>query len=737
MTELLAPAGDFITAKIALYSGADAIYLAVNKFGARAYAKNLDFNELEKILKLAHSINKRIYVTVNTMIKQDELDDCINLVNTLYEYGVDGIICTDYSIICHIINNLPGLECHISTQSGVKSLEDALYFQKLGAKRVVLARENNINEIKNMKNNSNIELEVFAHGALCVSYSGGCLMSSLLSLRSGNRGRCSQNCRRSYKLYKNNTLVKDGFLLSMKDLNTFDNIKELSNYADSIKLEGRMKNPLYVKTITEEYRKKLDNFNYKTNSLDKVFHRKYTNGFLFNEDKGNIVDYTSSSNEGKLIGNVIKKENNYYKLKINESLNIGDRIRFESDIDKYITIDKMYNEKLKEINSGSGIIYLELHFSINNNSKIYKMIDSSLDIKTTNEFKKGIDINVYGSLNNKLTISTTIDGNYFYGESEANLIEAKSRPIDYDTLYNQLSKLNDTSFYLNELNNSLDDNLFITIKEINTARRDLIEKIESFYQNKRKINYNENIDKINYEFEENTLTAFCTNVDQYNALKELGIKYIYFNNYISYSNPKYKDIDEDYVLISNYGCINKYKNKEMISDYSFNVANAKAIYELHKSGIKYITPSVELSYIELKELYESYKKYGNNPNLEIIVYGKQNLMTIKYCPLKSLGECTKCNDSKYYLKDEVAKFPIYHEGCITHIINDKALNLIDELNNINQFTNRFRLNFTNESYEETIKITKMFIDKLNNINEKTDLFDSKNNTRGYYKRKIL
>ena len=236
--ELLIPAKDFNTAKVALYSGADAIYCGVKKYSARAYAVNLTIDEVKELSILAHTLKKKVYVTVNTIIKEDELDDAFSLLNDLYLAEIDGVIVTDYALIKYMLDNLPGLEVHISTQSGVKFISDALFFERLGAKRTVVARENTIKEIKYIKENSNIELEVFIHGALCVSYSGGCLMSSFLSLRSGNRGRCSQNCRREYQLYEDTADDKSPCYkdyLKIYDQIRFPDIYDARAYISAIK----------------------------------------------------------------------------------------------------------------------------------------------------------------------------------------------------------------------------------------------------------------------------------------------------------------------------------------------------------------------------------------------------------------------------------------------------------------------------------------------------------------------
>ena len=738
MTELLAPAGDLICAKTALYNGADAIYCASEAFGARAYAKNLTLDELKELLILAHSLNKKIYVTVNTIIKDSELKSCIEYVNKLYELGVDGLILADFAMITYVINNLPGMEAHISTQCGVKCLEDVRFFEELGAKRVVLARENSFNEIKKIKENSTMPLEIFAHGALCVSYSGGCLMSSMLTLRSGNRGRCSQNCRREYTIYKDGQKFSEkGFHLSMKDLNTSSNLIDLLNIGvDSLKLEGRMKNPEYVKIVTSEYRKKIDNKNYKPLSLESIFHRAYTKGFIFGEDKGNIVDITKKSNEGDLIGSITGKKNNgLTTINIYKSLNVGDRIRIVSnnENDYYFTVDKLYNEKGHEIKKGSGKLLLNIYKEFANGS-IYKMIDSSIDITIDNTYKKGIIIEAIGSSGAPLTLLTKIDGNVYKGTSTELFQDAQKKPIDSEALIKQLSKLNETSFYLKDIKNSLNGNLFMTISSINEARRNLISNINTKMQGARVINQiNDDSDPIYYN-DDNEISAFCTNMEQYNTLKELGIKHIYFENYVPYVDAQFKEIANSEVLAGNYGALYKYKGKDLICDYSFNAINSKAIYELHKAGARFVTLAFETSYQDLKDIYDNYK-YGD-ANLEMIIYGKQNLMTTKYCPLKRYGQCGDCNNHHYSLNDEKGAFEIYHqEKCITHIINEKPINLIDEAPYIQKYVKRLRLQFTNETKEKIIEVVNNLKSKLNGSKE--SFFNSKNDTRGYFRREII
>lgn len=736
-SELLAPAGSFQAFIEAIYNGADAVYLACNKYGARAYAKNFTIDELKKALAFSHANNKKIYVTVNTIIKESELDDCKSFLEELYEIGVDGIITCDNALISYIKKNLSPMECHISTQAGIKDLYDVKFFENLNIDRCVLAREDSIDEIKKIKANSKMPLEVFIYGALCVSYSGGCLLSSILTLRSGNRGRCSQNCRREYTLYKDSKFKDKGFMLSMKDLNTIPKINELVDLGiDSLKIEGRMKSPEYVKTVTSEIRNKIDNPNYKLTRLDTVFHRAYSKGFIFNEDKGNIVDINKKANEGAYIGYISGKRNNLTEIILTRPLSLSDRIRIEgNNEDYYLTIDKIYNKNIKEISKAIDICLLDIYKDFPINSKIYKMIDSSIEINDYTDKKIPLAIQVFGSIDSPLILSTTIDNNYFQGESSNNLSKSINQAITKESLLKNLNKLNDTPFYLDDIELYIDNNLFLNVAGINEARRNLINNIMKYYQHERILNKpiikEININYPNYELE---LTSYCTTKEQYQACKDMGINTIYFNNYSPYVNSNYPNFDEDYVLVGNYGGIYHYSNKkDIITDSSFNVINSEAIHFLLENNVKYVTLGPEIDSKELIDIYNSYnKKYNVSPPIEFIIYGYQTLMTLKYCPLKRYGECGDCKNHTYTLKDEFSEFKTIRKNCITNILNSLPLNLIPNLKEITPYVKRLRLNFTIEGYDEVINIITDVKKKLNGENIK-----SSNSTKGYFKRPIL
>ena len=375
--ELLAPAGNKDSLIAAVQAGADAVYLAGKLYGARSYAGNFSNEELIEALDYAHEYGVKIYVTINTLVYEAEVDNFIEYVRFLYESGVDAVIIQDIGMFDLIHQLFPNLEIHISTQMHIHNLEGVKLSEELGASRVVLARETPIELVKHIKNNTNLEIEIFIHGALCISYSGQCLMSSLIGGRSGNRGTCAQCCRMPYNLYCDGQKINtDNYLLSTKDLNTLDYIGELIDIGvDSLKIEGRMKRPEYVYYVVSLYRKAIDNYinNKKTGitnkdiyDLKKIFNRKFTKGFLFGENNDNFVNSFRPNHQGVEVGKVIKINDNNISIKLNDDLNCQDGIRILGNPDIGTTIQVMYKDGKKIINgykefpSGNFFCIIEL-----------------------------------------------------------------------------------------------------------------------------------------------------------------------------------------------------------------------------------------------------------------------------------------------------------------------------------------------------------------------------------------
>lgn len=745
MTELLAPAGSFDSLVAAISNGADAIYLGMNKFGARAYANNFDYEELKKAVDYAHLRNVKIYVTMNTIVYDKELDEAYKQINQIYNIGVDGIIIQDLAIFTHVVNNYPKMEAHCSTQMGLDDLEGTLLLKSLGAKRVVLSREVSIDDIKKIKKEAKIPIEIFVHGALCVSYSGNCLMSGLIGYRSGNRGRCVGSCRKPYELINTTTneSLGNSYILSMKDLNTIDNIDKIK-FADSLKIEGRMKEPVYVANVIGAYREALDSKS-RTYKLNRTFNRTYTKGYIFGEDKKNITNILKPNNFGYKIGTITKKTKIGYEISLSDELNQQDIIRIDhNNEDVNLSISKLYDKNDNLISSSKDICYIKIKEQLSIGDIVYKTRDykynQMLEASYPKEFKKfDLNLYVYGDVGSTLSITLECDNKSVYVESDFLLEKALKAPTTIEQFRKQFDRLNDTVYKLNNIEYIV-GNVFIPSAKLNELRRKGIELLNEERLEKREpITIKPQVyEKITFNKENPKLAVYCTTQEQFQAANDLGIEIIYNeDNTIRRNETKYPQKDNS-LLIGGYGGIYAYKDtNEYVTDYSLNVVNYKSVYELHKLGAKRVTISYEINHDQIKDIVNDYyNNIGGYPSLELIVYGRAPMMFTRYCPLKVMNQCGKCKNNEYIIKDEYGEFPILsHKDCTTTLLNGKILNLIDELNSIENI-NVFRINLTKETYDESIKIIKMFKDKLAS-NKSTNLFNKDTDTRGHFNKEIL
>lgn len=368
MVELLSPVGNFECLKSAVQNGADSVYFGANNFSARAFAENFDFNNLKEAIKYAKLRGVKTNLTLNTLIKNNEIENAFNLAKQAYELGIDAIIVQDLGLANVLIKNFPDLAIHGSTQMSIHNLEGVLELQELGFKRVVLSRELSLEEIEYICQNSKIEIECFIHGALCISYSGQCLFSSIVGGRSGNRGKCAQSCRLPYKLLENHKKIDTGYLLSTRDLCGLNFLPELiSCGVKSFKIEGRMKSSEYVATVTRIYRKYIDLANncIQSNNIEnyiidpndekelkQVFNRgNFSNGHLENTPNKNLVYPEKPNNMGLFLGNVQKYNplKGHISVKLNEPIEIGDTISLQNETGTY-TISEILqkNQNIRE-----------------------------------------------------------------------------------------------------------------------------------------------------------------------------------------------------------------------------------------------------------------------------------------------------------------------------------------------------------------------------------------------------
>ena len=381
--ELLAPAGDFERLKTAIYFGADAVYFAGKNYGLRAYGTNFDTMSIKETMDYIHAHGKRGYVTLNVYARHNDFDNLKDYVQSLVDAGVDAVIISDLGIFSFVHENFPNLEIHISTQANTTNAHAAKMWKKLGATRVVLARELDINEIQVIsKENPELELEAFVHGAMCISYSGRCLLSNYLTNRDSNHGECVQACRWKYSVTEETRpdekfdLEEDDrgtYIFNSKDLCLIDHLdKIIDSGVYSLKVEGRMKSSYYVATVVNAYRRALDymmeckkrEIPYKTpdflkEELEKASHRKYTTGFMFSDGKP-TQNYESSIQEqsSKFMAIVLKKEDNRILVEQRNKFSIGDELEIlspSSEFNKILKIEKMTDENGENLSEAKNV----------------------------------------------------------------------------------------------------------------------------------------------------------------------------------------------------------------------------------------------------------------------------------------------------------------------------------------------------------------------------------------------
>lgn len=755
MSELLAPAGNLNAFYSAIKSGADAIYLGLNKFNARAFAENFTIDELKNLIEYAHLRNVRVFVTLNTILYDDELNELYAIIDELSKMHVDAIIFQDLAILMYVNLNHKNIELHASTQLGIDDLEGSKLLKELGVKRIVYARETPLNTLENIKNNLDIEIETFIHGALCVSYSGNCLMSSFTGNRSGNRGKCRGSCRQIYSLIdlKDNTIVKQGYLLSLKDLNTSSIIDKL-RFIDSLKIEGRLKEPDYLVSVIDTYRKLLDKEKVDTNNLNKIFNRTYTTGYINNEDNINMPNFLRPNNFGYEIGEVIKVYEDKIYIKLHDNLSINDQIRIESnklDEEIIINISQLFNFKYEKITSANKECIVYSSKKVKKGSKVYKTIDSNykkdlqeiFNRKEYRRFKVNFELNI--KIDEPIVIKVNFENINIYVKSKFKVEKALKSSISNENIYKQFNKLGDTPYEINEFKiNKNDNNIFISLKDLNSLRRECVEELNKARLNKFKFN-NKNTLIVNpKEISLNKtplITIEVSNLEQFNLVKSLGFEHIYYKNKFRRNNLNSFELDNDYkeILAGGLNSIHYFQNKniDIISDYSLNVSNFETVALLSSLNVKRITLSLELDKDHINDLVTNfYNKYHFYPSLEVIVYGRISLMHTKYCPLRALNMCGKCKSSNYALEDKYESFPIiFNDDCTLNILNSKRLNILDDLDKLNGMS-AFRLIFTNESNEEIKEILENAKDKIyNNSNKK--LFNNLTDTRGHFFKESL
>lgn len=794
--ELLAPVGSFEALKAAVQNGANAVYLGGKDFGARASANNFDRDELKEAVKYAHIRGVQVFVTTNTLRKENEIEDFLEYAKFLYDIDVDAIILQDIGMARLIKRELPDFELHASTQMVAHSLEDVKYLESVGFDRVVLAREVTVEEIKYICDNCKADIEVFVHGALCVCYSGQCLMSSMIGNRSGNRGRCAQPCRQRYELidvYTGEVVNSNGdYLLSPRDLNAIEEIdKVIDAGVHSLKIEGRMKRPEYVATVIDGYRKTIDEYlatnklnvsDETINDLYTIFNRKFTKGLLLGDVGKDMMNSQLPNNQGLYVGTVVdyNKKAKRLKIKLANTLKKGDGINLGGG-----TIGRIIkNGNIETIGYKGETIELDFVGEARKGQIVFKTSDSELmdRVQATftqdKEFVKNIiDAKITIKLGQK-PILTLKDRHSNEATIEGDKIveEAMKVALSKEKVETQLRKLGNTPYELDLLEIELDDNVSLPISLLNQMRRDCIELLDKErvsiknrkYKNKtvkyKPVLYNRN--------KQQGISVKVKNLEQLESALECGVDRIYYedtntidkamslamkyNKKVIYSAPriirnkeynhlaKANNAGVESVQIGNYGSIDYFKDKKLNIDYYLNAFNSETINYYKEIGADTLCISQELNINEIKETI----KY-TDINIESVVYGYTPLMITEYCPMgvivrdcKKDKRVAKCKESIYALRNSKGdEFRVSQDiFCRSTIYNSNVTCMLDNLYELHEIgINVLRLDFTLEDKGTVKEVIEAYQEVLSNDyklgTKATKLYnklDEKGTTAGHY-----
>ncbi len=794
--ELLAPVGSFEALKAAVQNGANAVYLGGKDFGARASANNFDRDELKEAVKYAHIRGVQVFVTTNTLRKENEIEDFLEYAKFLYDIDVDAIILQDIGMARLIKRELPDFELHASTQMVAHSLEDVKYLESVGFDRVVLAREVTVEEIKYICDNCKADIEVFVHGALCVCYSGQCLMSSMIGNRSGNRGRCAQPCRQRYELidvYTGEVVNSNGdYLLSPRDLNAIEEIdKVIDAGVHSLKIEGRMKRPEYVATVIDGYRKTIDEYlatnklnvsDETINDLYTIFNRKFTKGLLLGDVGKDMMNSQLPNNQGLYVGTVVdyNKKAKRLKIKLANTLKKGDGINLGGG-----TIGRIIkNGNIETIGYKGETIELDFVGEARKGQIVFKTSDSELmdRVQATftqdKEFVKNIiDAKITIKLGQK-PILTLKDRHSNEATIEGDKIveEAMKVALSKEKVETQLRKLGNTPYELDLLEIELDDNVSLPISLLNQMRRDCIELLDKErvsiknrkYKNKivkyKPVQYNRN--------KQQEISVKVKNLEQLESALECGVDRIYYedtntidkamslamkyNKKVIYSAPriirnkeynhlaKANNAGVESVQVGNYGSIDYFKDKKLNIDYYLNAFNSETINYYKEIGADTLCISQELNINEIKETI----KY-TDINIESVVYGYTPLMITEYCPMgvivrdcKKDKRVAKCKESIYALRNSKGdEFRVSQDiFCRSTIYNSNVTCMLDNLYELHEIgINVLRLDFTLEDKETVKEVIEAYQEVLSNDyklgTKATKLYnklDEKGTTAGHY-----
>ena len=764
--EILAPAGSYDICVAAINAGADAVYLGGSKYGARAFANNFTNEELLEAIKYAKRYNRKVYLTVNTLLKNQELKDLYDYLLPFYENGLDAVIVQDMGVFKYISDTFPDLPIHCSTQMTITTSYGASLMESYGATRVVPARELSLSEIKSIKNNTNIELEVFVQGALCYCYSGQCLLSSYIGGRSGNRGRCAQPCRMPYEVYKDGDRIDcPPYVLSPKDMCGLSNVGELIEAGvDSFKIEGRMKSKEYVVANVLAYRKAVDCYvNNKPFDIDKVtfelkniYNRGGFNKGYFNQYNGkNMMSMERPNHNGVLVGYIDKIAGNTISFTATEDIYIKDVIEIRASKNIELTSNV-------EVKKGNRVTLNANNLKlIRKQQPVYRTRCEKLLEEYAgyckNESKEKIHIIV--KLYKDKSAKVTVLYKNIEAEVEGDMVcKALKRPLSKQDVIDKITKLGNTPYECSNVKVYMDEDAFIPISAINELKRKIIEVLEDrlsvLYKRDTVSKKDISCNVVKDRSRDNThINVLVSSIEQYEAIKDMGgISRIYVEE------DRFSDKDIEYVCSKSdiYLALPYISRNDILSKISKYFSKVKGVLVRHIDQLAYIVANHIDTHIVLDEsmytfnteaisMYKSMSdkctytlplEHNKADNIalsqyiedsELIVYGYNRLMTSAQCINKNTVYCDNMSH-KYELVDrKSAKFNVVNicKYCYNLLYSHKPMDIVTYAKDYTH-TKDYRIQLTIEDGNTSACIVKSIIGYIQDREEYTPIIDDSN-----------
>lgn len=785
--EILSPAGSYESLKAAIAAGADAVYVGGSRFGARAYADNLNEEQLLEAIDYVHLHGKKIYLTINTLLKENELK------NELYDYlmpyymqGIDAVIVQDIGVLQFVKEQFPDLPIHASTQMTITNRFGAEFLEKLGVERVVTAREMELNEIEEITRHTNLEIESFVHGALCYCYSGQCLFSSLIGGRSGNRGQCAQPCRLPYKAAGDSC---NKYLLSLKDICTLDVIPKLIEAGIySLKIEGRMKKPEYVALVTAMYRKYVDMYlkngknGYTVKQKDReklmdLYNRGgFHEGYYFTKNGRDMLSLNRPNHAGVPALKIVKQNGKSVTATALVDIHRGDIIELPDGKENFTFANDVLTGQNTTFYTHNKQQFQKAHvLNRTRNEQLLQEINSSI---IQQNIKEKIDGTLFLHVDKPAKLILTHHNTTVVVDGEP-VQDAISHPMDAGRIEKQIRKTGNTEFEFENLTVDLKGSVFVPMQTLNELRRNGIEKLQNAIletyrrEKKKQIKYGlkkestntfhvpflhvyvESLEQlecalsvekirriyldcnaIDYIWKSKTLSELCDSAHSQGKEIYLAMPHIFRKDAINKYESEYAQILNekwDGVLVRNYESYAFLRqhdyDKRIVTDHNLYQFNQYSKKFWEKQGIEYTTAPLELNCGELQELGLEHS--------ELIVYGYLPMMLSAQCVLKTTNGCKK-QKGIATIQDRYQKtFAVRNccNYCYNVIYNTTPLVLLDQKKDImNLKPQALRLHFTTENRNTMQEILQLYEDVF--YKDKEVCGPDMEFTRGHFKRGI-